>query len=146
MPDGSSANWSPQPVVPPSRSGESDAGFLPHTRLARTPLIGREAEVASVVSLLGRDDVRLVTLTGPGGVGKTRVAVAVASALANDPRRRVSFVELAAVRDTEAVLPTIAESLGLILTQRLDPAEQIARLVRSDQLMLMLDNMEQVIG
>jgi predicted ATPase/DNA-binding CsgD family transcriptional regulator len=146
MPDGLSADLPPNFVVPPAPAGDRDAGLLAHTRLARTPLIGREAEVASVVSLLGREDVRLVTLTGPGGVGKTRVALAVASALADFPRRRVNFVELAAVRDTDAVLPAIAESLGLTLTQRPDPAEQLARFVRADRLTLMLDNMEQVIG
>jgi hypothetical protein len=116
MLDGSPAELPPNPVILPSPAGDGDAGLLAHARLARTPLIGREAEVASVVSLLGREDVRLVTLTGPGGVGETRVALAVADALAYEPRRQVTFVELAAVRDAEVVLPTIAASLGLILT------------------------------
>ncbi|HYO29106.1 MAG TPA: hypothetical protein VER37_00880, partial [Thermomicrobiales bacterium] len=101
--------------------------------------------MATVVSLLEREDVRLVTLTGPGGVGTTRGAVAVASTLANDLRRRVRFVDLAAVRHTDAVLPTIAESLGLILTPEPVPTEQIARFIHFDRLILLLDNMEQVV-
>ena len=140
MADESPADLPPDSVVAAPLAGDHDAGLLAHARLARTPLIDREGEVASVVALLGREDVQLVTLTGPGGVGKTRIAIAVASSLANDPRRRVRFVELAAVRHTDAVLPTIAETLGLILTPQPGPAEQLARFVRSDRLVLVLDN------
>jgi predicted ATPase len=80
---------------------------------AFTPLIGREHEVASVCTLLKRSDVRLLTLSGAGGVGKTRLSWKVAEELREYFTDGICFVHLAAVSDPQLVVPTIAQELGI---------------------------------
>src|SRR5579871_4361148 len=86
------------------------AGVLPSPL---TPLVGREREVAALSALLQRADVRLLTFIGPGGVGKTRLAVQVASTLRDLFAQGVVFVPLAALHDPDLVAATLAQALGL---------------------------------
>ena len=78
-----------------------------------TSFLARKREVAEVSTLLNRDDVRLLTLTGPGGVGKTRMAIAVANALELDTPHGIAFVALAPVRTAALVASAIAHGLGV---------------------------------
>src|SRR5437868_14233971 len=89
------------------------ADFPPHLPIRPTPFIGREKEVDAVHHLLLREDVRLVTLTGPVGVGKTRMALHVAERVRAHFADGVWFVSLAPISDPELLIPSIVHTLGL---------------------------------
>src|SRR6266545_1563386 len=113
-----------------------------------TPFIGRQAEVTAVKNLLMRDpqgqDVRLVTLTGPGGTGKTRLALQTASELADRFKDGVHFVDLAPIREPEAVLTAIARTVGLRETSDRPLLDEIKAQLQARTMLLLLDNFEQV--
>ena len=101
-----------------------------------TPFLGRERELGEVAGLLSRDDVRLLTLTGTGGTGKTRLAAQAAGLVSDDYPEGVWWVPLAALRDPELVLETAAHTLGA--------TDGLAAHVGSKRMLVLFDNFEQV--
>jgi len=124
---------------PPLKSLEIRPNNLP---LQPTPFLGREQEVEHVVELLRRPEVRFLTLTGPGGTGKTRLALQAVAESLDDFRDGVFFVPLAPLTDPELVLSSIASSLGLREGGGQPLAERLQDYVTAKQLLLLLDNVE----
>ena len=112
----------------------------------RGHLIDREQEVALVRELLLREDVGLVTLSGPGGVGKTRVAVQVATELASQFADGAAFVSLASLNTPELVVQTVAQALQVAEVPGQSIGERMLAYLRERQLLLVLDNGEQVVS
>jgi predicted ATPase/class 3 adenylate cyclase len=126
---------------PPPRSLENRPMNLP---TQPTVLVGRDRELEQLLTLLQRDDVRLLTLTGPGGTGKTRLALQVAAELVETFAHGVFFVNLAALTDPELVLPVVAQTLAV----REQPGETLLETLSGHlagrRLLLLLDNFEQI--
>jgi predicted ATPase/class 3 adenylate cyclase len=124
---------------PPLRSLETRHHNLPATP---TPLIGRESELATVLRLF-REGARLVTLTGPGGTGKTRLALEAAAEMLEEHPDGVWFLELAGLSDPSLFLPQIAASLGVRESGGQSVTERLASHLAGQRVLLVLDNLEQ---
>ncbi|MCB9150817.1 MAG: tetratricopeptide repeat protein [Caldilineaceae bacterium] len=125
---------------------ESEAPARRHNLPAQvTPLLGRQHAVAHVQALLQQAEVRLVTLTGPGGVGKSRLGEATAWTLLADFADGVFSIELAAVRDPHLVLSAIAQTLGVRDLDSTPLQQRLHEYLHHKQILLLVDNFEQVI-
>jgi predicted ATPase/class 3 adenylate cyclase len=110
-----------------------------------TPLIGREQQVTDAVTLVQREDIRLVTLTGAGGTGKTRLALQVAAELVADFEDGVFFVDLAAITDPHLFIPTVGQTLSVREKPGQSLDETLNDYLRDKRLLLVLDNFEQLL-
>ena len=114
--------------------------------LALTALLGRDAEVQTLRLWLADPGARLITLTGPGGVGKTRLALEIARGVAAEGTSRVLFVGLAAVRNSALVAQAIAEALGVLDATAHDLPRRARLACAGTPTLLLLDNFEQVLA
>jgi DNA-binding SARP family transcriptional activator/predicted ATPase len=111
-----------------------------------TPFIGRTEELAELADLLADPDCRLVTLVGPGGIGKTRMALQVAADHVGTFTHGVHFVPLIAVSSTESLISTMANTLRFSFQDKLDPKDQLLSYLSEKELLLVLDNLEHLLS
>ena len=126
----------------PSLASSRDPRPLP---VSVTSLVGRERDIDEVASLVSRPEVRLVTLTGPGGIGKTRLAVAVGERLRDRFDAGIAFVPLDAITRSELVPAAIVRAVGAELAGVDSPLQALAEILGDDPWLLILDNLEQVV-
>jgi len=118
---------------------------LTNLPVALTPFVGREAELAGIQDHLGDPACRLLTLVGPGGCGKTRLAVEAASAQIDHYPHGVFFVSLAPVGSVDSIVPTVAEALGFRFYEEGEPQQQLLDYLRQKHMLLILDNFEHLV-
>lgn len=133
----------PSPAAPPHSSSAPRGQRLP---IPVTPLIGRQAEITQGCALLRDPAVRLVTLSGPPGTGKSRLGLAIAEALQGAFRDGVYFVPLAALTDPTLVADTLISRLGITSQNKLSALLLLQEFLRAKELLLLLDNFEQLVA
>ncbi len=144
-----SVDWREGVLVAPIYASAERAESMPlatqYQPIQLTPLIGREHEVERACTLLRRSDLRLLTLTGTGGIGKTRLGLEVMTRLTHDFADGDYFVPLASISDPELVVPHIAQVLGITETGQHSLLDILIASLRDKHLLLCLDNFEQVV-
>jgi predicted ATPase/DNA-binding CsgD family transcriptional regulator len=110
-----------------------------------TPFIGRVQELAQITALLADDSCRLLTLVGPGGIGKTRLAIEAALVQPGRYADGVYFVALQPLTSTELILPAIAQALNVQFSPNCEPRQQLLDILRDKMMLLVLDNIEHVL-
>src|SRR5688572_27204278 len=128
-----------------SMPSTSSPALSPNLPVPLASLVGRAHELMLLVDLLRRDKVRLLTLTGPGGVGKTRLAVQSAADMEDAFSDGVVFVSLAPITDPDLVASAIAQVLGVRETGNEPLTERLQQVLRDKRLLLVLDNFEQIV-
>ena len=139
--------------VPPSASTNSVGLDFPALKslyrtnlpVPATPFLGRERELAHVVELVLREDVRLLTLTGPGGTGKTRLAVQAAAEAAEAFPDGISWVPLASLRDPSSLLPAVVQALDAREQPGVGLVETLRNALSGKRALLLLDNVEHLL-
>jgi predicted ATPase/Tfp pilus assembly protein PilF len=127
--------------------GEIGKGIVPRNLPHQTtPFIGREEELAEIYRLLEDPSCRLLTLLGPGGIGKTRLAVQAASEKINEFPQGVYFVPLAPVSSTDYLVHTIADSIRFTFFGQEDPKVQLLNYLREKEMLLVMDNFEHLLN
>ena len=131
--------------APASRASSTERGTrsLPVTS---TSLVGREHDIDEVAKLLQTPEVRLVTLTGPGGIGKTRLAIAVAEKVDTQYDNGAVFVPLSSIAQSDLVMPRIATAVGASMEGSRSAVDVVAEHLADGRVLLVLDNLEQVVG
>jgi predicted ATPase len=136
------AEHAPMPVKAPAMGATRPPTNVPEPA---TALVGRETDLTAVRNLIDRDDVRLVTLTGPGGTGKSRLALAAAAESHDAFPDGVFFVDMAPLTDSSLVLPQMAQVLGVQETAGQSLLETLELFLADKRLLLVLDNFEHVL-
>jgi predicted ATPase/Tfp pilus assembly protein PilF len=152
VPDSTAERMERQPAgAAGDRSAQGGAGLGPPPPASptlptpTTPFVGRQAELQQLNRLLREPDSRLITVTGPGGVGKTRFALEAPRAAAAAFPHGMVFVPLGGLSDPDLLVPALAEALGIRLSRRDDPLTEVLDFLRNKRLLLVLDNFEHLI-
>ena len=139
----------PQELVPTSRPGISTTSAVPQNNLpvSPTPLIGRKRELAELHEFVTDSQCRMLTLVGPGGIGKTRLAIEAASRLQDHFADGVYFVSLAPVDSSHFIVPLIAHALGFsfLSANSADPKTQLLNYLKEKRMLLLVDNIEHLL-
>ncbi|MBT3273824.1 MAG: AAA family ATPase, partial [Spirochaetales bacterium] len=127
-----------------SESSESETSFTNNLPVQSTPFFGREAQVAQVAEKLAQSESRLIVLTGPGGSGKTRLGLQIATEMIEEFKDGVFYVPLESITNAQSVIATIAHELGLKERSKKPVGELLKGYLKEKRILLVLDNFEQV--